>query len=104
MGRGPTPEYQRERRARMRQALIMLLGGRCQRCGINDMRVLQLDHVNGGGRAERRARGYSGRGHADHMRAIASVLNDEGVFQLLCANCNWIKRSERGEQPLGERR
>lgn len=29
-----------------------------------------------------------------HLRAI---MDTTGKYQLLCANCNWIKRHEKGE-------
>ena len=34
----------------------------------------------------------------NHYRIIIdSLLKDEDNFQLLCCNCNWIKRSENNE-------
>lgn len=34
------------------------------------------------------------------MRHLLEVVADKtGKYQLLCANCNWIKRSENGEYP-----
>ena len=52
---------------------------------------MPLDHVNGGGFAEyRKYNGYS--------RLYKKILGDtEGRYQLLCANCNWIKRYENNE-------
>lgn len=77
---------QRSRRARA----LAALGGKCVRCGFDDYRALQIDHKNGGGSLERRA-GYQ-------AKAILQVLRGEvEKFQLLCANCNWIKRFENGE-------
>lgn len=77
-----------------RVALLMLLGGRCERCGFNDMRALQIDHIDGGGALDVRV---NGNGATELRRKIASVILGEGLYQCLCANCNWIKRSERGE-------
>lgn len=77
-----------------RVALLMLLGGRCERCGFNDLRALQVDHVEGGGSRDAR---MNGNGAAELRRKIASVILGEGLYQCLCANCNWIKRSEREE-------
>lgn len=59
-------------------------------------RKLQLCHVKGGGRDEmvisvggvKRTRYY--------RRIIQSEKNGEGKYQLLCANCNWMKRAQLG--------
>jgi hypothetical protein len=76
---------------KLRDAVVAYLGGQCVHCSFADARALQVDHVNGGGRAEYRKTTY---------RAVWRQLlagKREGDFQLLCANCNWIKRVERGE-------
>lgn len=65
------------------------------RCGFADVRALQIDHVLGGGVREIRSGiGY----HTYYLRVIESVALREGKYQLLCANCNWIKRAEQGEE------
>jgi hypothetical protein len=67
----------------------MFHGGQCARCKNNDMRVLQFDHVNGGGTEENRR---------IHSRGVArKALQRPNEYQVLCANCNWIKRFERNE-------
>lgn len=82
----------RERRKEYRARVLQALGGKCASCGISDERVLQIDHVNGGGNKE-----YKREGNHDYSyyRRILEK-NCEG-YQLLCANCNWIKRYENGE-------
>jgi len=67
-----------------------VLGNKCARCGFTDTRALQIDHINGGGKAESTKLG---------LRAIRKkIINgDTKNYQLLCANCNWIKRTEKGE-------
>lgn len=70
---------------------LMLLGGMCERCKNNDMRVLQIDHVNGGGYAARKGPTKS------PQSAVRDVFKNPLKYQLLCANDNWIKRWERGE-------
>ncbi|MDG7005258.1 MAG: hypothetical protein JRN73_09990 [Nitrososphaerota archaeon] len=67
------------------------LGSKCVRCGFSDFRALQIDHVNGGGRSE--ARRLAGVAYYLH---VLDHIND-GTYQLLCANCNWIKRAENEE-------
>ena len=81
----------RARNARNRAEILRLLGGKCRRCGFDDERVLQIDHVNGGGSAEVRP--------GNRYQVILSRLNmgSTDYYQLLCANCNWIKKAERME-------
>jgi len=38
----------------MRDEAIRILGGKCSRCGFDDFRALQIDHINGDGAEERR--------------------------------------------------
>ncbi len=79
---------------RIRQRLLDILGRKCVQCGFTDWRALQVDHVNGDGRRERiQLNNVSKLFHA--------VLADPGRYQLLCANCNWIKRYEQGEHGRG---
>ena len=75
----------------LRRRVLEKLGNQCVECGISDFRVLQIDHVNGGGNRERRAL-YSS------LLYLKNVEKDNGaVYQLLCANCNWIKKYENNE-------
>lgn len=70
-----------------RQAAVDHLGGKCFSCGYDANRhALQIDHANGGGAAERK----SGNGGAALCRAV--VADASGRYQLLCANCNVIKK------------
>lgn len=80
---------QRSYHTRLRQKVLEVLGGKCVRCGFSDPRALQADHKAGGGNEHRRQVDYSTR-----MRQILKYPDE---FQLLCSNCNWIKRSENGE-------
>lgn len=75
-------------RRRKRAEAMALLGGKCTRCGFADPRALQFDHINGGGVADIRKFSTNG---------ARKVLKDSSRFQLLCANCNWIKRAENNE-------
>ena len=79
---------------RNRRSVIDLLGGKCVRCSFNDWRALQIDHINGKGHEERKVRDFKGQFH-NHVKK--SFLNNENKYQLLCANCNWIKRYENKE-------
>ena len=77
-----------------RMAVVEALGRKCVDCGFEDVRALQIDHVGGGGSKERKERPYKG---SFHKHVLRSFLNNEKRYQLLCANCNWIKRSVNNE-------
>jgi hypothetical protein len=77
---------------RIRMSVIGILGGKCSRCGFEDWRALQIDHINGGGSKEKIACTV----HYQSM-VIKSAMNGENKYQLLCANCNWIKGYENNE-------
>lgn len=72
-----------------RTRALMFLGGCCTRCGINDSRVLQIDHINGGGTKEQKKIGTQG--------IVKQVFKFPNLYQLLCSNCNWIKKFEQKE-------
>ncbi len=67
-------------------------GNKCAVCGCNDIEILQLDHVNGGGNAERRELGKGRKGVG--ARKIYKKLYDEPntlpEYRLLCSNCNMV--------------
>ena len=84
------------RARRQRLQAIEVLGGRCvsPTCstpgGMTDQRALQFDHISGGGHQRRLA--------GEHIQAVVkAILAGSTDFQLLCANCNYIKRDEMGE-------
>lgn len=81
---------------RTRATVLELLGNECLNCGFKDSRALQIDHVNGGGVQDKKkiTRSY-------HVVVIESIMKKENKYQLLCANCNWIKRYEKGEVRRG---
>lgn len=82
----------REYQSRVRKATITLMGGKCVKCGFDDFRALQIDHIKGGGTKDRKeiTKLYT-------KFVMESILNKEDKYQLLCANCNWIKRGENKE-------
>jgi hypothetical protein len=73
----------------LRDAVITFLGGKCKRCQFSDRRALQIDHVNGGGWKENRS--------TANRDIYLKIFSGDQNYQLLCANCNWIKRYENGE-------
>lgn len=80
-----------------RFAAIRKYGGKCSRCGFDDWRALQFDHVNGSGGCERKLQAKNSGSYYE------VILSDKtGSFQLLCANCNCIKRHEK-QEAVGDR-
>jgi hypothetical protein len=77
------------RNLKLRTEALDVLGGKCVRCGFDDRRALQIDHVNGGGTAERKL--------LYPNALLRKVIANPSKYQILCANCNWIKRSENKE-------
>jgi hypothetical protein len=75
---------------RVRRRLLDALGGKCITCGFSDWRALQIDHTNGDGRSDPHR--YGSRNNYAKV-----VLANPSKYQVLCANCNWIKRYENGE-------
>jgi len=65
----------------------------CTRCGFSDIRALSIDHILGGGSYHRRL--YSKTG-----KQFYRFLKKEGYpngYQVLCMNCQFIKRHEKEE-------
>lgn len=91
---------ERNRRSTARLAVINLLGGECKKCGVRDLRCLQLDHKNGDGSKKARA------SFAVYNQLLKNPEKLNQIYQILCANCNWIKRYENKESyhlmPYGE--
>ena len=91
-------EYVNARNRRLRAAALEILGNKCFRSPFSDSRALQIDHVKGDGPADREKREASGISRGRYYKiVIESVMNEEGKYQILCANCNWIKRVEDDE-------
>ena len=80
-GKGSTPA--------MRVRVLEQYGSVCCGCGFTDVRALQLDHKLGGGTEEKSRLGYRG--------VLKRALEIPEEYQILCANCNWIKRVEKRE-------
>lgn len=91
-------EWRRREYNTRRPQVIKVLGGVCVMCGIDDERVLHIDHIHGGGHRERTGK--------DRVSMFAKIINGERTheFQLLCANCHQIKTyyPESGQPRLSE--
>ena len=90
--------YNANYRQELKAKIIARYGGACRRCGFDDSRALQIDHINGGGTKEHRER----KTQFGFMRKVL-LAEPNTEYQLLCANCNQIKRYENGEG-VGKRR
>ena len=93
--------YRKEKRNRARKKAIelreevhKLLGDKCVKCGFLDSRALQIDHVYGDGYIDRKKR-FSAISYYIYIKK--ELMKQSDRYQLLCANCNWIKRHEQGE-------
>ena len=72
---------------------IRILGGKCLDCGLTDIRVLQVNHKNGGGRKESRF-------GTDMYLAIINGKRKTDDLDVRCANHNIIYEYERGSRKL----
>lgn len=81
-------EANAERRRQRRLKLVAAFGGKCIRCGFKDSRALQFDHKNSDGQIDR---------HLERHALWKEIEQKPERFQLLCANCNTIKRFECNE-------
>lgn len=88
------PRYRLDWRRKLRAQVLALYGSKCAICGFVDSRALQLDHINGAGKKHRSRLGTS--------NFYRVVLKDPKHYQLLCANCNWIKSYVNHERPFRE--
>ena len=96
-----SPEWRTEQQRKNREARINVyrtvrevLGDECKHCGYKDLRALCIDHISGGGTAERRKRGRISVQREIIRRVRSGDLTVFSEYQLLCANCNMIKARE----------
>lgn len=81
-------------RARRRLRALTVVGRgvlRCSNCPCNDPRLLEINHINGGGRAERRANPKDKNLYGRILRGERN-LDD---LNLLCIVCNALDRARR---------
>jgi len=71
--------------------IFQLLGDKCVKCGFSNKKALHIDHINGGGQQQKKS--YGG------ARYLQYVLDHPDEFQILCANCNQIKKYDNREAP-----
>jgi len=78
-----------------RLKIILALGDKCNRCGFTDLRALQIDHVYGFGVYQIRT--FKGSRWNYYKKILEEINKGSKEYQILCANCNWIKRYENQE-------
>lgn len=84
-------EWSKAKLSNLKNQIFDKLGHTCSRCNFADKRALCIDHINGGGFNELNS-GMS------VFKYYNKVINDtNNTYQILCHNCNWIKRSENNE-------
>lgn len=77
-------------RAKLRSRVVELLGSKCTNCGTDDVRVLQINHVENDGHLLKRGgriRGFA----CKHFRAILNGTDPIERYELLCANCHQLR-------------
>ena len=75
---------------KIRLDAIKRLGGACTQCGFGDTRILEIDHIEGGGTEHRK--------RIDHKVQYRNIRDgDIEGYQLLCKNCHGIKSYEERE-------
>ena len=76
----------REQHTKVREKAMDLLGGRlCANCGCNEFSILEINHINGGGRKELKLRKGSNR------QLYHDIVNDRvnlNEYNVLCRVCN----------------
>ena len=81
----------RKYREKIRELTLEFFGKKCCKCGFSDVRALQVDHINGNGHKESKLFGYGA------LKLLKRIKEAPEKYQLLCANCNWIKKYENRE-------
>ena len=86
--RANSRESAHRRRIEAREEILSVLGPVCSECGWDEVEILQIDHVDGGGFAQRKALG-------GHQAALMQIRNEVRAgsqdYQVLCPNCHTRK-------------
>ena len=89
-------QFRNDRRLKV---LNYISGGdiKCAECGFSDIRILQIDHTKGGGSQERKGVGNITTLYSKILKMDLKEVKEN--YQILCPNCNWIKKVEnKGER------
>ena len=88
-------EKARRSHQKLRKEVIILLGRKCVNCSNTDLRVLNVNHLKGGGTADRKDR-------IKVYREIRDGIRDKKDYDVRCFNCNILYDYERGIRKLPE--
>jgi len=69
----------------------------CKKCGKTNINILSIDHIKGGGIKHTKEICGSVRGGGVYLYRWLLKNNYPKGFQVLCMNCQFIKRQEKGE-------
>jgi len=83
-------------RRKLRIDTILEYGGKCLRCGIDDLEVLDLDHIYNDGAVDRKKNLFA----YNLYRHLKKQGYPKERHQVLCKNCNWKKEIERRKSSL----
>ena len=86
-----------DHRRSKRPVVLWFLGSFCVKCGQSDASVLHVDHIAGGAHKLRKAGKLNERTTANYNLIAKHPGRARRELQLLCANCNWVKRWESKE-------
>ncbi len=82
-------QYNLKRWHKIRLKILTHYGGdppKCNHCGLNNYKVLELDHINNNGAEERKKL------KSTYQIYFWIVKNNYPTgYQILCRNCNWLK-------------
>lgn len=83
-----TNQWRKDRRVIKRKEVIVGYGGKCVCCGEAEWKFLTLDHPNSDGQKDR----AKYRMQLDQLYGYVIANNFPKEYQLLCMNCNWVRR------------
>ena len=82
-------KYRTEKYHYYRGLILEMFNNKCVKCGFDNVKALQVDHVNDDGYNDRKKYGTTWR----YFKKIYKELkNGSKDYQVLCANCNQIKK------------
>lgn len=82
---------------KLQRQVVILLGGKCSRCGISDARILTINHLHGGGVAELKRL----TNRVFYRMILAGERTTEDL-NVLCVNCNTVHDYECGQSRRGK--
>jgi hypothetical protein len=92
-------QYGKKRNKKAKQSVLHYYSNgtmSCVHCGFSDARALSIDHINGGGTKHRIEVLGANRGGTKFYEWLIRNTYPTG-FQVLCMNCQFIKKSENKE-------